>query len=144
MAGTVADKSGAVISNAQVKATEINTGAVRAVQSNPDGRFLFSQVNPGTYRIEVHAQGFGPAQSQPTSVSVGQTATVNFYALSGDDRANRRSDGSNPGLMSLENPNTSTTIEAETIKNLAQPRPGSDLCRAVCSRRIDEYGRVVE
>jgi hypothetical protein len=51
LAGTVADKSGAVIFNAQIKATDVNTGAVRAVQSNPDGRFLFSQVNPGTYRI---------------------------------------------------------------------------------------------
>ncbi len=78
LAGTVADKTGAVISNAQVKATEVNTGAARAVQSNADGRFLFSQVNPGTYLIEVYAQGFGPGQSQPTSVAVGQTVTVNF------------------------------------------------------------------
>ena len=57
LAGSVADKSGAVIANAQVKATEVNTGAVRVVQSNGDGRFLFSQVNPGTYRIEVHVAG---------------------------------------------------------------------------------------
>ena len=78
LAGSLVDKSGAVIANAQVKATDVNTGAVRAVQSNLDGRFLFSQVNPGTYRIEVHAEGFGLGQSQPTSVSVGQTATVNF------------------------------------------------------------------
>src|ERR1035441_924024 len=51
LTGTVADKSGAVIPNAQVKATEVNTGAVRIVQSNADGRFLFSQGNPGTYQI---------------------------------------------------------------------------------------------
>ena len=76
--GTITDKSGAVIPSAQVKAIEVNTGAVRIVQSNADGRFLFSQVNPGTYRIEVHSDEFGPAQSQPTSVSVGQTVTVNF------------------------------------------------------------------
>ena len=34
LAGSVADKSGAVVPDAQVKATEVNTGAVRAVQSN--------------------------------------------------------------------------------------------------------------
>ena len=66
LTGTIADKSGAVIPNAQVKATEVNTGAVRTVQSNADGRFLFSQVNPGTYRIEVRCRGIRPAQSQPT------------------------------------------------------------------------------
>src|SRR5260370_39712947 len=77
LAGSIADKSGAVIPNAQVKETDVNTGSVRAVQSNLDGRFLFSQVNPGTYRIEVHAEGFGIGQSQPTRVSVSQTAPVN-------------------------------------------------------------------
>jgi hypothetical protein len=124
LAGTVADKSGAVIFNAQIKATDVNTGAVRAVQSNPDGRFLFSQVNPGTYRIEVHAQGFGPGQSQPTSVAVGQTVTVNF-TLSPAASEQTVEVTEQSALMSLENPNTSTTIEAETIKSL--PNPGQDL-----------------
>src|ERR1035441_1122782 len=124
LTGTVADKSGAVIPNAQVKATEVNTGAVRIVQSNADGRFLFSQVNPGTYRIEIHSAEFGPAQSQPTSVSVGQTVTVNFtlFPAATEQSVEVREQF---GLMSLENPNTSTTLEAETIKNL--PNPGQDL-----------------
>src|SRR5271168_1387571 len=78
LSGTLADQSGAAIVGAEVKAAEVNTGAVRAVKSNTEGRFLFSQVNPGTYRIEAHATGFGPGASQPTAVSVGQTATVNF------------------------------------------------------------------
>jgi len=124
LAGTVADRSGAVVANAQIKATELNTGAVRSVQSNPDGRFLFSQVNPGTYRIEVHAQGFGPAESEPTIVSVGQTASVNF-SLSPAAAEQTVEVEAQVGLMSLENPNTSTTLEAETIKNL--PNPGQDL-----------------
>jgi hypothetical protein len=41
LAGSVADKSGAMISNAQVKAIEVNTGAIRTVESNAEGRFLF-------------------------------------------------------------------------------------------------------
>src|ERR1039458_4883117 len=124
LTGTVADKTGAVIPNAQVKATEVNTGAVRIVQSNADGRFLFSQVNPGTYRIEIHSAEFGPAQSQPTIVSVGQTVTVNFtlFPAATEQSVEVREQF---GLMSLENPNTSTTLEAETIKNL--PNPGQDL-----------------
>src|ERR1035441_4628696 len=124
LAGTIADKSGAVISNAQVKATEVNTGAVRIVQSNAEGRFLFSQVNPGIYRVEVHSDEFGPARSQPTSVSVGQTVAVNFtlFPAATEQSVEVREQF---GLMSLENPNTSTTLEAETIKNL--PNPGQDL-----------------
>jgi len=78
LAGSVLDQSGAVVAGAEVKADEVNTGSVRAIQTNPEGRFLFSQVNPGTYLIEVHAAGFDAGRSQPTEVSVGQTATVSF------------------------------------------------------------------
>ncbi len=67
LAGSVLDKSGAAIPRAQVTATEVNTGSVRVVQSNQEGRYLFSQVNPGTYRIDVRAEGFGAGQSQAHS-----------------------------------------------------------------------------
>jgi hypothetical protein len=109
LAGVVADKSGAVIPAAEVKATEVNTGATRTVQSNLDGRFLFSQVNPGTYRIVVRVAGFGEGQSQPVSVAVGQTATVNF-ALSLAATSQAVEVTAESGLMSLENANTSTTL----------------------------------
>jgi hypothetical protein len=124
LAGSVLDPSGAVIPNAQVKATDVNTGSVREVQTNPEGRFLFSQVNPGTYRMEVHAEGFGLGRSQPTIVSVGQTALVNF-TLSPAAASQSVEVTGQSALMSLENPNTSTTLDAKTIKSL--PNPGQDL-----------------
>jgi hypothetical protein len=124
LAGVVADKSGAVIPAAEVKATEVNTGATRTVQSNLDGRFLFSQVNPGTYRIVVRVAGFGEGQSQPVSVAVGQTATVNF-ALSLAATSQSVEVTAESGLMSLENANTSTTLSEKTIESL--PNPGQDL-----------------
>ena len=124
LSGTLVDRSGAAIAGAQVKASEVNTGAVRVVESDGEGRFLFSQVNPGTYRIEARVAGFGPGVSQPTSVSVGQTATVNFtLALAATSESVEVIVQS--GLMSLENANTSATLEAKTIKSL--PNPGQDL-----------------
>ena len=124
LAGSVLDPSGAVIRDARVKATEVNTGSVRTVQTNAEGRFLFSQLNPGTYRMEVHAAGFSLGQSQPTMVSVGQTALVNF-TLSPAATSQSVEVTAQSGLMSLENPNTSTTLDAKTIKSL--PNPGQDL-----------------
>jgi hypothetical protein len=124
LAGSILDPSGAVIPNAQVKAADVNTGSVREVLTNPEGRFLFSQVNPGTYRMEVHAQGFGLGRSQPTIVAVGQTALVNF-TLSPAAASQSVEVTGQSALMSLENPNTSTTLDAKTIKSL--PNPGQDL-----------------
>jgi hypothetical protein len=124
LAGIVADKSGAVIPKAQVAATEVNTGAVRAVESNGDGRYLFSQLNPGIYRVEIHAEGFALGRSQSVSLSVGQTATVNF-AMSPAATSQSVEVTAQSELISLENPNTSTTLEAKTIESL--PNPGQDL-----------------
>ncbi len=50
ISGTVLDASGAVIANASVTATEVDTKATRAGQTDAGGHYLFSQVNPGTYR----------------------------------------------------------------------------------------------
>ena len=39
LAGTVLDTRGAAIPNAQVQATEVNTGSTRSLRTNPEGRF---------------------------------------------------------------------------------------------------------
>jgi hypothetical protein len=122
--GTISDATGAVVPGAQVKATDVNTGAMRTARSTAEGRFLFAQVNPGTYRIDVQADGFSLAESQPTSVALGQTTALHF-TLSPAAISQTVEVSAETGLLSLENPNTSTTLEAKTIESL--PNPGQDL-----------------
>jgi hypothetical protein len=124
LTGSINDATGAVVPNATVKATEVRTGAARTARSNAEGRFLLAQVNPGTYRITVEAEGFGPAQSQPSTVAVGQTVAVNF-TLKPATTSQTVEVTAQSGLLSLENPNTSTTLEAKVIEKL--PNPGQDL-----------------
>ncbi|MGA9667726.1 MAG: carboxypeptidase-like regulatory domain-containing protein [Terracidiphilus sp.] len=124
LTGTVIDKTGAVVSDATVKATEVSTGAARSARSDANGRFLFAQVNPGIYRMIVQAEGFGTAESQPAAVAVGQTIAVNF-TLSPAAASQTVEVTAQTGLLSLENPNTSTTLEAKAIEKL--PNPGQDL-----------------
>ena len=124
LTGSINDATGAVVPNAVVKATEVSTGATRNARSNAEGRFLFAQVNPGTYRITVEAEGFGLAQSQPSTVAVGQTIALNF-ALKPAATSQTVEVTAQTGLLSLENPNTSTTLEAKAIEKL--PNPGQDL-----------------
>jgi hypothetical protein len=122
--GTIVDPARSVIAGAAVTASEVNTGATRTAQSSTTGRFLFSQLNPGTYRISVIAEGFASQESASITVAVGQIAAVNF-ALSLGGTSQSVNVSAESGLMSLENANTSTTLDAKTIKNL--PNPGQDL-----------------
>ncbi len=124
LAGTVTDISGADVTNATVTAINVDTRATRTVQSNGAGRFLFSQVNPGTYRVTVAAPGFAAQNSQPTPVGVGRTVTLNF-SLQVSSTSQSVEVQAEQGLLSLDNPNTTTTLGEKTIKNL--PNPGQDL-----------------
>jgi hypothetical protein len=51
VAGTITDSSKAIVAGAAVTAKEVNTGATRSSHSDTTGRFLFSQLNPGSYRM---------------------------------------------------------------------------------------------
>lgn len=58
IAGTVLDASRAAIANAKVTATEQNKKTVTNTVTDAEGRFVFPQIQPGTYTILVEAPGF--------------------------------------------------------------------------------------
>jgi hypothetical protein len=124
LAGTIMDPSGAVLANVKVTAIDVDTKATRIAQTSSEGRFLFSEINPGTYQVTVETPGFARQSSQPTPVAVGRTATLNFtlQISSASQNVEVRAE---QGLLSLDNPNTTTTLEEKTIKSL--PNPGQDL-----------------
>src|SRR6202050_1288549 len=124
LAGTVTDNSGALIPHATVTATDVNTKTARTGETDASGHYLLSQINPATYQIKVTASGFGIASSEETPVGVGRTVTVNF-TLSVSSASQTVEVTAQQGLLSLDNPNTTTTLEAKTIKSL--PNPGQDL-----------------
>ncbi|MGD0480286.1 MAG: carboxypeptidase-like regulatory domain-containing protein [Terracidiphilus sp.] len=124
ISGTVLDASGAVIANASVTATEVDTKVERTGRTDAGGHYLFSEVNPGTYRVAVRLAGFADAESEPTPVGVGRNVALNFTLQVSSTSQTVEVTGQQ-GLLTLDNPNTTTTIEAKTIENL--PNPGQDL-----------------
>ncbi len=58
ISGAVADPSGAVVPNAAVTVTEVNTGSISKTTSDAAGQYVVPFLVPGTYRIEAQAQGF--------------------------------------------------------------------------------------
>lgn len=124
LAGTVVDSTGASLVGAKITATDIQTRAVRTGATDSVGHYLLSQVNPGTYQVSVASSGFGVAVSEATAVGVGRTVTLNF-TLSVGSASQIVEVTAQQGLLSLDNPNTTTTLEAKNIRSL--PNPGQDL-----------------
>lgn len=58
IAGAVKDEQGAVIAGAKVTLQNVTQAGVRELTSGPDGRFVFTPLQPATYNLTVEAQGF--------------------------------------------------------------------------------------
>ena len=86
--GTVTDPSGAIVPNAQVKATEMATGIGHTTVTTSDGQFAFQDIPLGMYTVTVAAPGFststitkveviaGTIRTIPIKLSVGQQTTA--------------------------------------------------------------------
>ena len=78
IAGTVVDKSGAVVPGATVVATHVDTKVARETVSNASGNYALPYLRAGIYDVSVDLMGFTGARVERVVVSVGSTATVNL------------------------------------------------------------------
>jgi hypothetical protein len=85
---------------------------------------LFPGQSGNLYRDGAGQAALQFRTSLPVAVEVGRTVTLNFnLALSAASQTVEVK--AQQGLLSLENPNTTTTLESKTIASL--PNPGQDL-----------------
>src|SRR5258708_3256348 len=74
--GVVTDDSGAVVADASVTVTSVQTGASRRSQTNSEGSFSFPELNPGIYNISVTKQGFKKVQEKNIELHVSDITNV--------------------------------------------------------------------
>jgi hypothetical protein len=75
--GQVVDAQEKVVVSAAVTLMDVSTGSARSTQTNDVGRYVFTQVPPGTYNVSVTKEGFSQTRISDQTVAVGLTLTVN-------------------------------------------------------------------
>lgn len=58
LSGSVIDPSGSAIPGAEITLTNVAVNQVRTAQSDSNGNFVFTQLLPSTYRLQVSSKGF--------------------------------------------------------------------------------------
>ena len=81
--GTVTDPAGAVVANAEVTLTNRTTREERKAQTDEDGRYSLTQVQPGVYDLSVRASGFKEHVFSDLEVNVNDRRTVNVAVETG-------------------------------------------------------------
>jgi hypothetical protein len=70
LTGNLTDASGAAVPNAKVEATNTSTGVSKATTTDDRGAYLFSDLQPGTYKVTISAPAFSTRVFNDVNVSL--------------------------------------------------------------------------
>jgi Carboxypeptidase regulatory-like domain len=75
--GTIADSTGAVVANAAVTVTNIDTGATTKTTSDSSGNYVVTPLPVGRYTVTVEARGFKKSINEGITLNVQDRIGVN-------------------------------------------------------------------
>jgi hypothetical protein len=113
LSGRVLDASGAAIPGAHIDLTAAATAIHQQTVSSATGDYLFTNLNPGVYSLDVTATGFQHLQRTGITVILGQTVGVDLALTAGGDRQTITVNGDAP-LLQAETSNIETNIPGTT------------------------------
>ncbi len=76
--GRITDSSGALVPGASIQIANIATGVTLKGQSNGEGNYFFSFLNPGMYRVTTERDGFKRSVRDQIEVNVNARLELNF------------------------------------------------------------------
>ncbi len=115
--GTVTDTVGAAIPNATVKVTNNATGVIITRQTTGDGLYTVSPILPGTYTVQVQAQGFSDYVQKNLTANALSMTSLNISMKVGEANETVEVTDAPPQLVTT-NATLGLTIENTTYANL--------------------------
>ena len=115
--GVITDSSGALIPAATVKVENVETGAVRDLVSDTEGRYDATLLAVGNYRVTVEKNGFQAETKTGITLVVGQRAQVDV-ALGLTQLQQSVTVTEHPDLIAVTNEDVSGLVGEQQVKDL--------------------------
>lgn len=112
--GRITDAGGAVLSSATVRAIESTTHLAQTGKTTSEGYYVFAHLAPGTYQIDVDADGFRHATRSGITVMVGQTVAVDI-SLSVGEQTQTVTVNEDAPLLQAQTSSIQTSISSAAI-----------------------------
>jgi hypothetical protein len=123
LTGVITDPSGAVVPDAKVQIKNNSKGTMQATNTDREGVYRFSFLEPGSYMVTITRNGFGE-ERRAVNVLLGPPGTVNVALEIAKENTTVKVTGEAP-LVQAENGDASATMNQQQISEL--PNPGNDL-----------------
>lgn len=115
--GIVADPTGAVIPNASVALTNVDTGLVLEARSNSKGSYTFSPVRIGHYKVTASAPNFQKVSLSGLRLNLDQTLQANLTLKPGNVTQTVQVKAGAGQLLQTEQSSTGQVMSAKAINN---------------------------
>jgi Carboxypeptidase regulatory-like domain len=117
IAGTVKDGTGALVTAANVTATNLDTSFARSTKTDGEGNYYLQHLPVGAYRLEVEGSGFKKFVQSNIVLTVDQTQALNVTLEVG--AANQTVEITTaPSLMNTDTAGLGRLVSPEEITNL--------------------------
>ena len=132
--GTVTDATGAIIPNATVVLTDVNTHDQRTVHSGSGGEYTFTLLRPSTYSLTATAPGFKTFEIKSFNLASGDRAREDSHLDVGSTGETVQVEATTPALRTDSSALITTVTEKATQElplngrnfiNLVQVTPGA-------------------
>jgi hypothetical protein len=115
--GTVTDPSGAVVTNARVVATNVETGVTHGTNTNEAGVYNLVFLPVGQYTVTSEAKGFKKMVLGPFALEVNQIAKVDVKMEVGEISQSIEIAGVAP-ILQTESTQTGAALTADTVSSI--------------------------
>ncbi|MDR3738576.1 MAG: carboxypeptidase regulatory-like domain-containing protein [Terracidiphilus sp.] len=117
LSGTVSDATGAIVTGASVKLTNVGTGVSNDAVTNASGVYTFSFVAPGAYSLVVSANGFSTAKETGINLQVADVRAINVTLAVGGISTTVTTTA-NIQLINTLNSEVSQTIDTKQVEDI--------------------------
>jgi hypothetical protein len=117
VSGLIVDPSAASVPGATVTVVNEDTGLRRVTQSQSDGGYIVSSLQPGVYKITVRKPGFRTMIRFGVKLTESQPARADFKLVVGSLQETVTVEGSAP-LLSSDDVSVSTLVNRDEIEHL--------------------------
>ncbi len=116
LSGVVQDQQNAVVPNATVIATQVETGQKHATTSGPDGHYMIPNLPIGRYRVSASSPGFKTLIIPAIQLQVNQMAAVNLSLAVGANTEQVTVTEDAP-LISTEDSSLGQVVQQQSIES---------------------------